>query len=75
MKCSTGAKPPRHSTPTSIGSVVELQFMLTFGQEYCSLRPAELILTPTGSGGVARRRSCVGKLSFYQGEEIVQEIE
>ena len=25
--------------------------------------------------GVAGRRSCVGKLSFYQGEQIVQEIE
>ena len=31
--------------------------------------------TATGSGGVAGRRPCVGKLTFYQGEEIVQEIE
>ena len=33
---------------------------------------------PTGTlsvGGVASRRSCVGKLLFYQGEEIVQTIE
>ena len=27
-----------------------------------------------GSGGVSGRRRCVGKLYFYQGEEIVQEI-
>ena len=26
-------------------------------------------------GGPEERRSCVGKLSFYQGEQIVQEIE
>ena len=31
--------------------------------------------TPTSSGGVASRRSCVGKLTFYQGEEILHEIE